>query len=127
MAGLKGQDPDSDLENNRDYSIGWLTGSEDRSNGVLAPKFDSMTDLSTLPLRRGSEVIIKKGSKIHSMKDGNKVAGTTYKVKVHSISQGVPAYFENGCSGEVHRPTSPKVIWAGTGGYWCEADLNEVL
>ena len=23
--------------------------------------------------------------------------------------------------------TNPSVVWAGTGGYWCEVDINEVL
>lgn len=40
----------------------------------------------------------------------------------------MPAYRDYSSPGDkIKRPTPPRLLWAGTGGYWSEADLNEVL
>jgi hypothetical protein len=54
---------------------------------------------------------------------GEKPAGRSFTIKVAHILQG--AEYDDGPDG----PTvfNPKVCWAGTGGYWAEVDINDVL
>ena len=53
--------------------------------------------------------------------DNHKVAGRTYEVDVHRVSEGwVDTWVRDGV---LHQPT---VTWAGAGGYWCEVPLTAV-
>lgn len=79
-------------------------------------------DLNSLPVKKGDIVLIKKGTRYHSMKDGEyHTAGKSYKVKVNHVLHGTQ-YMEKG--EEIIKNSS--VSWAGTGGYWHRADINDV-
>lgn len=133
MAGLKGENPDEVLAKSEDYSDGWLVGAEDRQRlldllvpeAEIVPKY--LGPCTDLPLKRGDEVIIPKGTLISTIYHGERKAGRTYKVKIHDVYPGMPACRDYHSAGRIQRPTAPKLVWPGTGGYWSEANLNEVL
>jgi len=80
------------------------------------------SDLSILPFKKGDTVIIPKGTKYHSMKDGEyHIAGKSYKVKIDHILCGAE-YMERG----EMIVQNPEVSWAGSGGYWNRCDINDV-
>jgi len=79
-------------------------------------------DKSLLPFKSGDIIIIPKGTRYHSMKDGEwHIAGKSYKVKINHILCGCQ-YTERG---EMFI-TNPEVSWAGSGGYWHRCDINNV-
>lgn len=135
MAGLKGENPDEAMAKSDDYSDGWLAGATERDRrlalGVaeseIVPKY--LGPCAELPLKRGDEVFIPKGTTVNTIHYGERHAGRAYKVKLHDIHPGMPAYrdFHSRDAAYIQPPTTPKLLWAGTGGYWSEADLNEVL
>jgi hypothetical protein len=110
MAGLNGEDPDELDSRCEEYELGWFAGAEDREKGVRADKYLGPCDLS---IRRGAEVTIPKGTPV---KRGRvvQVARRAYKVKLHEVYNGAPAYVEWD-SRRVTRPTAVRVLWAGAG------------
>lgn len=82
-----------------------------------------------LPIMSGDKVTITKGTIIR--KNGaNKPAGKTFTVTVHHVLNGWKPDASDIAYAERHGNTStgwnPKVVWAGSGGYWCEADMNDI-
>lgn len=84
-------------------------------------------------LARGQKVKIKAGSIVHSTRPKSERGGRALKraqtIKIHSLDHG-------GCFGGPYSYTSrdesepvvnPKVHWAGSGGYWCWTDANNIL
>ena len=67
-----------------------------------------------LPLKTGQTVTIKKGTMVKQVCKAAKPAGKTFTVKID--------HFISGCS-----TSNTKVRWVGSGGYWNEVDINEVL
>lgn len=67
---------------------------------------------------RGRKVKIPEGTVYHSTRDGlNHAASKNYTVAIFDIecgSQDDHCYYEN-----------PMVVWVGSGGYWCRADINQ--
>lgn len=142
---------------------------------------------SSLPIKQGQTITIKKGMPVRTLKHGVTGAGRTYKVKVNHILNGQTLtvgtvlrrqgedekfvwmcsdrdlYFLMGRFGlstaardfEASKATlqemalknlvpvkgapdgraftavlhtcNPSIRWAGTGGYWCEIDINAFL
>ena len=76
--------------------------------------------------KRGDKVRIKKGAHIFSMhpKKSRYQAGTTHTVTVFDMHKGT-VYPGTRRSNEIilHQP---RVMWAGTGGYWCETGVENV-
>jgi len=71
-----------------------------------------------LPIKRGDRVRIPKGTLVKTVYHGVRLAGKTYTVKVdHTL---------NGMTDERYGTHNPTVRWAGPGGYWSEADFNDV-
>ena len=70
-----------------------------------------------LPVKQGDKVRIPKGTIVRNLYLGEKPAGRSYTVTVNHVLSGWEA------DGEKH---NPKVCWPGTGGYWSEADINDV-
>lgn len=71
-------------------------------------------------VERGQMVTIPKGTPVHSLHpQGDYVAATTRKIKVHAVH---PAWTD--LERSVHHPA--QVSWAGRGGYWCYADLDRI-
>jgi len=95
-----------------------------------------------LPSIRGKKVTIPKGTRYHSMKDGEyHVTGRKMTVTVNHLSSGqeVPDYdWERYYKDSHPNPvkslnhsnyyvlSNPGVVWPGSGGYWHTADLNDV-
>lgn len=75
--------------------------------------------MNQLP-KPGNTVTMKKGAEVHSMhpKRHNYTLRRKQAVKVHA---SYPA-FE--CDGITHRA---QISWAGTGGYWCYAYVDDIL
>ena len=94
-----------------------------KANQIIDGKyFGYFSDKSLLPFKDGDTVIIPKGTRYHSMKDGQwHIAGKSYKVKINHILCGCQ-YMERG----EFIITNPEVSWAGSGGYWHRADINDV-
>lgn len=74
-----------------------------------------------LPALVGTEITIKKGTSVLG-RQGTVPAGRTYKVRVHSVDNGMNRHRHN----EVVEFAPPKVCWVGAGGYWHYADLNDI-
>jgi hypothetical protein len=123
MDGLEGEDPHETASKCEEYELGWLAGAEDREKGFQAPKYFGPCEL---PISRGSEVTIPKGTSVSRGREVH-VTKRAYKVKLHDVYQGVPAYIEWGNRSNVIRPTSARILWAGTGGSWSEALVSDIL
>jgi hypothetical protein len=79
-------------------------------------------DLKKLPIQMGDNVIIKKGTRYHSMKDGKyHHAGKTHIVKVNHVLNGATWTQDN-----EEKIINPEVRWAGSGGYWHGVDINDI-
>ncbi len=126
MDGLLGLAPDPQLSGwaDSEYNDGWIAGDEDRRNGAQAPKFFGPSD--DLPVQPGDTVTIRKGTIIKAVGQEPRAAGRTYQVKVNHILEGSCAYL-SWDHREFVRPTEPKIVWAGSGGYWCEVSINDVV
>lgn len=125
MRGLRGEDPEEGYHG--EYELGWLAGAEDRAAGKSDAAYLGFREDRDLPIKPGDTVTIPKGVVVKTIGKPPKPAGRTYKVRVDHILSGSNAYLEgNAFRREIVRPTSPKVRWAGTGGYWSEADINDV-
>ena len=71
-------------------------------------------------IARGDYVVIRKGAVVKSTHPQRRtyVTKRAQKVKVHSIFS---AYELDGVQ------HTAKVSWAGSGGYWCDAELADVV
>lgn len=70
-----------------------------------------------LPLKKGDLVTIPKGTTILHMLKGIITSKRAYTVIIHDTTNGYEY------DGKIH---NPKVCWAGSSGYWCYADINDV-
>jgi hypothetical protein len=124
----KDQDPEQTCS---EYEEGYIVGLCDRDElaaGTQPPKFLGCYREDDLPIKRGQEVIIPKGTMVKVVGKPAKPAGRTYKITVAHVNSGNTFYVKGSAfRKEYIRPTSPKVVWPGTGGYWAEADLNDIL
>lgn len=77
-----------------------------------------------MPVKRGDTVTIVKGTIVKTVGKDPKPAGRTYKVKVHHTLCGSIRYRDHWET--MVDATNPKVCWPGPGGYWSEADLNDI-
>lgn len=95
----------------------------DVHNQIIDDKYIGyFSDKSLLPFKKGDIVIISKGTRYHSMKDGQwHIAGKSYKVKIDHILPGCQ-YMERGNLIVIN----PEISWPGSGGYWHRADINDV-
>lgn len=100
-------------------------------------RFEGFHEHHTLPIEKGDLVTIPKGTMVCSTKPGaNKPASRTYTVKVFRMSTGASdtkhevIYPEDGSKPFTKTVTvpfeNPKVVWVGSGGYWHEADINDI-
>ena len=74
-----------------------------------------------LPINQGDMVFIPKGIKVKSTnpKKREYITKKTIKIKVAQTLPGI-TIGDNPIK-------NPSIRWAGTGGYWCEADINDVI
>ena len=73
-----------------------------------------------LPIRRGEQVVIPKGVTVHTTHPKRDTYVTARKQRV-TVDHILPGRSEGGRHLE-----NPKVRWAGSGGYWCEVDINNL-
>lgn len=98
--------------------------------------FEGYKEDENLPIRKGQIVTIKKGTVIRTMHPDpakkTKIAGRTYKVKVHHVLNGMSEHKhvwdqEARCYADSYIPiNNPSVRWPGEGGYWFEVDINDI-
>lgn len=100
-------------------------GFESNNKNIKCPDCSGLLgfwDKEKLPIKKGYRVQIRKGVRVHSMKDGErKPAGRNYWVTVDHILSG-SHYLERGKM----IIKNPEVRWAGSGGYWNSVDINEI-
>lgn len=82
-----------------------------------------------LPLKDGDKVVIPKGVKVRSFNPSKKDYVTKQKTTVVARIGNGSADPKDGDSTHVlmHALSNPTVTWAGSGGYWCSVDLNDIL
>ena len=75
---------------------------------------------STLPVKRGDLVTIKKGTMVKTVGREPKTAGKTYTVLIDHVfpGQNFDSYLGT---------VNPEIVWAGPGGYWSSVDINDVI
>jgi hypothetical protein len=96
-------------------------------------KFIGYHDISTLPVKVGDYVLIRRGTQIHSTnpRKRDREAQVSYVVKVASLGSGATINhkdFPYVCPVDESTITyiNPSVCWVGAHGYWCEADIKLV-
>lgn len=83
-----------------------------------------------LPIQSGDKILVPKGVVIR-YRSQSKPAKRTHHVVVHHVLNGytpdeAEKAYQKRHGGEANK-FNPTVVWAGSGGYWCEADMNDVL
>jgi hypothetical protein len=84
-----------------------------------------------LPIKPGDRVRIPKGVIVRCNGE-NKPAGRTFIVRVNHVLNGYTLDASEQAYQMRHGRTvgpavNPKAVWAGSGGYWCEADINDIV
>lgn len=102
----------------------WLDDGRTSPTPVAPRKLEGYHD--ALPIKAEDVVLIRKGTRVKTVQQGERRALRTYRVRVHHTLAG-----RNHPAGHPrHDPTypveNPKVVWAGPGGLWSEADINDV-
>lgn len=85
-------------------------------------RYIGYTRPENLPFKAGEEVVIPKGTLVHSMHPNRKEYTTTrdYTITVNHMMEG--------SNDKLGRPeTNPTVRWPGFGGYWSSVDVNAIL
>jgi len=100
------------------YEVGVLEGEPKQFEGYC----------ENLPIKAGMTVTIKKGTIVKTIGRDPKPAGKTYKVKVHHTLCGQNQYRDSRgfMQTGIVPSKNPTVCWAGPGGYWSEADINDI-
>jgi len=75
-----------------------------------------------LPVQAGQTIRVPKDTKLFRMKTGAFLSKRTYRVKVDHVLTGSDMTH----LGHKNRVTNPQPRWPGSGGYWTEADINDV-
>lgn len=123
LDGYHGRDPED--HSYPQYEEGWLKGAEDREAGVQLPKYFGYYSTEELPFKQGDKVKIPKGTTVKSTGNpSTKVAGRSYTVTVVSIDNGRDS-FQLG--DQFYEVDSPRIVWAGSGGCWMSANINDIL
>jgi hypothetical protein len=85
--------------------------------------------IEKLPIHSGDKITIPKGTMVRSHGE-SKPAGKTFTVTVHHVLNGYEPNDADIAYAERHGRTAagfnPKAVWAGSGGYWCEVDMNDI-
>jgi hypothetical protein len=95
------------------------------NRGIQALKY--VGPFGSVPFKVGDKVRIRRGTQVYTTNPkyaGSKIAGTTHVITVFDISPGWVCKDEGMQDGI--RMSQPTVRWAGTGGYWCWVDANNV-
>lgn len=73
-----------------------------------------------VPFKKGMMVIIPKGTTIKTMHPSRDFFVTKHKmmVKIHHVLNWLPVY---------HKGKEPVICWSGSGGYWNEAAVSDLL
>jgi hypothetical protein len=79
--------------------------------------------------KKGVQVRIPAGVTVrttHPRKDGSYILSRAQVVTVHHSLPGQNLPVEDPRHDPSYPLRNPAVVWPGTGGYWCEVDINEV-
>ena len=123
LDGIEGNDPTS---TSTEYELGWSAGYEDREKGLKLRPYCGPVE--NLPVKRGDTVTIRRITLVHRSNGKTVEAKRNYKVTLHDVDQGRPAYVDYGhfVKPALIRPTIARVTWVGAGGYWSDCDLSEI-
>jgi hypothetical protein len=85
-----------------------------------------------LPVKAGDKVTIRKDATVKTSQGKILTMKNNRRVKVHHVLNGYTVDAADRAYRERHGlpdvgVVNPKVVWAGSGGYWHEADINDVL
>ena len=93
-------------------------------------KFVGFHEDHEIPLKKGDIVTIRKGTKIRTTmprpEDRFRIAKRTYKVRVDHVLNGMNRPVGHPGHQPSYPVNSPAVRWPGSGGYWFEADVNDI-
>jgi hypothetical protein len=96
---------------------------------TVLPSFYGYHEEHTLPFKQRQKVIIPRGVKIYSFNPRHRGAfyhcGKTYIITIHHLMPG-RSELQDDNKTWVHYENQ-KVCWPGTGYYWCETEINNVL
>src|SRR4051812_33471047 len=81
---------------------------------------------SALPVKRGDTVIIPKGTMIKTVGREPRPAGKTYRIVVDHLLSGMNHPESDPRHDRTYPVRNPTVVWPGPGGYWSEADINDI-
>ena len=94
------------------------------------PQFIGYHETSALPVKPGDMVRVPKGTLIRTTGPGDNIiiSGKSQRVRVHHMlcGQGVPDGHPHIMALRDVTVVNPYVVWAGSGGYWHECDVNDV-
>jgi len=107
-------------------------------NGALYPKNIECPDCKgkigywddKILKQMGNAAILRKGVSYHSMRDGDyHTVKKLYSIKIDHWLNGSQSYeYEYDKHLRVMKINSnPTISWAGSGHYWCRADINQDL
>lgn len=90
------------------------------------PRYVGYHEDHQLPFKQGQWVLIPKGTTIKTTYHGTRQAGRSYAVKIHHLGCGRNLPVGHPRHNESYPVENPSVVWPGPGGYWSEADINDV-
>jgi hypothetical protein len=85
------------------------------------PKYIGYHEKKDIPFKAGQEVVIPRGVVVKSMNPSKNEFITSRIRKI------VIDHVLTGCDDGFTAASNPSVRWAGTGGYWNEVDINDIL
>lgn len=77
-------------------------------------KYVGYHDDLDIPFSQGEQVIIPQGARCYSTQKGQFLSKRKQIIKIDHLLTG-------------SSKSNPSVRWAGSGGYWVECDVNDVL
>jgi hypothetical protein len=101
------------------FELGWYHGAADRDAGA-EDRFGSMPPW----VRRGVSATVPRGTIVRRVGGHSAPAGRTYVVTIDHVLDLRPAYVSH--HGEFIRPGPARIVWAGAGGYWADADAADI-
>ena len=98
---------------------------------MMDNNIDQMANVGPLigtPVKKGQRVRVRKGAKVTGTFQGGKegiILARSQVVTVHALDKGYLNFLE-GRDRKSPKMVQSRVVWAGSGGYWRYAELNDV-
>lgn len=83
----------------------------------------AINEFCDFTIKNGETFVLKAGAKVRSRGQVT-INKRTRKVKAHYMNEG---WTNAGFRVQSTMPSrNPEIVWAGSGGYWCYADFNDI-